>query len=151
MNTTFWLMIFAATLMLECVLMNMVGISFAPGALAAVIMSFCGLPMWSEVLVFIVITVCFIIFIRPVLAIYFNKQKKQARFNKLIGRDAIVICEIDNAHGVGVVNIGGVEYKARSKRPNARIPEGTRVVVVEMRMDTAIVDDFVRGSKRRMK
>lgn len=150
MNPTIWLVILIISLAVECAQMNLGGICLAPGAAVAAIMSFCGLPVWMDVIAFIVVTAAFIILARPILAIYLNRHKKQARLNRLIGCDAIVICEIDNAHGVGVVNIGGREYKARSNRPNAIIREGSKVKVVEMRGDVAMVDDLKRRSTGRI-
>lgn len=144
MNPTFWLVMFIIALAVECVLMNLVAASFAPGALVAAVMCFMNLPAWSEIIAFVAVSALFIVLLRPVLAKYLNKKKKQARLDKLIDRDAVVICEIDNAHGVGVVNIGGREYKAQSHRPNAIIAEGTKVKVVEMKGYVAIVDDLKR-------
>ena len=150
MNPTFWLVMFIISLAVECVLMNLVAASFAPGALVAAIMCFFDLPAWSEVIAFGAVTAVFIVVVRPILAKYLNRHKKQARLDRLIGHDAVVICEIDNAHGVGVVNISGREYKARSHRPNAVISEGSIVKVVEMKGYVAIVDDLKRRSTGRI-
>lgn len=150
MNPTIWLILFIILLSVEIVSMNLMAASFAPGALVAAIMCFFELPAWAEILAFIVISAILFVFVRPIMARFMYEQKKQARLDKLIGRDGIVICEIYNAHGVGVVNIGGREYRARSHRPNAVISEGSKVKVVTMRGDTAIVDDLKRTSTGRI-
>jgi len=150
MNPTIWLVLFIILLTVECVSMNLYAVCFAPGALVAAIMCFIELPSWMSVVAFVVISAPIFIFARPILARNMNRRKRQARLDKLIGRDAIVICEIYNAHRVGVVNIGGREYKARSHRPNAVISEGSKVRVVEMQGDTAIVDDLKRTSTGRI-
>jgi len=150
MNPTIWLVLLAVFLTVEFINMNLYAACLAPGALVAAVMSFMKLPVWMTILAFVVISAFIIVLIRPFLARFMNEQKKQARLDKLIGRDAIVICEIFNAHGVGVVNIGGREYRARSHRPNAVISEGSKVKVVSMRGDTAIVDDLKRTSTGRI-
>lgn len=150
MNPTIWLVLFILFLTVECVNMNLYAACFAPGALVAAIMCFLELPGWMSVVAFVVISAPIFIFLRPILARSMNRHKKQARLDKLIGRDAIVICEIYNAHRVGVVNIGGREYRARSQRPNAVISEGSKVRVVEMHGDIAIVDDLKRTSTGRI-
>ena len=150
MNPTIWLVLFIIILSVEIVSMDLMAASFAPGALVAAIMCFFELPAWMEILAFIVISAPMLIFVRPVLAKYMHRQKKQARLDRLIGSDGVVICEIYNAHGVGVVNIGGREYRARSHRPNAVISEGSKIKVVAMRGDTAIVDDLKRTSTGRI-
>ena len=130
--------------------MNLMAASFAPGALIAAIMCFMNLPAWAEILAFIVVSVPIFILVRPIFAKAMYKHKKQMKLDKLIGSDAVVICEIYNAHGIGVVNIGGREYKAKSHKPNARISEGSKVKVVTMRGDIAIVDDLKRTSTGRI-
>ena len=147
MNPTFWLVIFIICLGVECALMNLVAASFAPGALVAAVMCFFDLPAWSEVIAFGAVSAVFIVLARPYLVKIMNRHKKQARLDKLIGRDAIVICEINNAQGVGVVNIGGKEYRARSNRPNTTFREGMIVKVVGMMGDTAMVDDMKRRTR----
>lgn len=150
MNPTVWLVIFIIALSAECVTMSLRSASFAPGALVSAVMCFAGLPVWAQIVAFLVVTAIMMVLVRPRLAREFNRQKRQHRLDQLIGRDAIVICEIENAHGVGVVNIGGREYRARSNRPNAIISEGTLVKVVEMRGDVAIVDDNKRHATGRI-
>lgn len=150
MNPTIWLVLLIIFLVTEFINMNLYAACFAPGALVAAVLCFLELPGWISIAVFILLSAIMVLLIRPVLARFMNRQKKQARLDRLIGSDAIVICEIVNAHGVGVVNIGGKEYRARSQRPNAIISEGSKVKVVSMRGDTAIVDDLRRTSTGRI-
>ena len=149
MNPTIWLVIIIIALAVECISMNLWSACLVPGALAGAIMCVCSLPIWAQIPAFVVISLLMMILVRPNLARYMNKQKRQHRLDMLIGRDAIVICEIENAHGVGIVNIGGREYRARSNRPNAVISEGSVVTVVAMRGDVAIVDDNKRHATGR--
>ncbi len=48
----------------------------------------------------------------------------------MIGRQAIVISEINNLEGIGQVNTGGMEWSARSSYHNVVLPAGTVVTVL---------------------
>lgn len=141
MNPTIWLVIIVIALTAECVTMSLRSACIAPGAIVAAILCFAGINVWIQIFAFLAISAVMMILVRPRLARIMNRQRRQHKLDQLIGRDAIVICEIENAHGVGVVNIGGREYRARSNRPNAVISEGSVVEVVAMRGDVAIVNE----------
>ena len=47
----------------------------------------------------------------------------------LVGKQAIVISEIDNLQGIGQVTVGGQEWSARTVREGAPLPAGTVVVI----------------------
>lgn len=131
-------------LVAEFVTMSLVPICFAVGTAVALVLNFMGQPIWMQVAAGLAVSLFCIIVLRPVLARYVNESKKQSKNMRQIGADAIVLCEIDNNAGVGVVNIAGREWAARSHRPNAIIPVGSVVTVVAMRGDVAIVDDHIR-------
>lgn len=144
MNPTIWLMVFVVLLAIEFVSMSLMSACFAAGAVVAAVMGFAGLPIWAQIMAFVAVSAFMLVVIRPVAAKTLNRHKRQQKFDMLIGRDAVVICEIDNAHRVGVVNVGGKELSARSNRPNAIISEGAVVKIISMRGDVAIVDDMKR-------
>ena len=51
----------------------------------------------------------------------------------IIGKQAIVVDEIDNLQGLGKVTVGGQEWTARSTVEDQIIPVGTVVVVEEVK------------------
>ena len=61
---------------------------------------------------------------------YFNKDRVKTNAESLVGRQAIVVSEIDNLQGIGQVTVGGQEWSARSLNENLKLPVGMVVEVV---------------------
>ena len=61
-----------------------------------------------------------------------------------MGRQAIVISEIDNLQGIGQVTVGGQEWSARSAEDQAKIAVGAVTVVVAISGVKLIVRDISR-------
>ncbi|MDE5748602.1 MAG: hypothetical protein K2I21_13630, partial [Acetatifactor sp.] len=62
----------------------------------------------------------------------------------MVGRQAIVISEIDNLQGIGQVTVGGQEWSARSADDQVKIVVGAVVVVVAINGVKLIVRDISR-------
>ncbi|MDE6516623.1 MAG: NfeD family protein, partial [Acetatifactor sp.] len=69
-------------------------------------------------------------FTRPIAVKYFNKDRVKTNVESMVGRQAIVISEIDNLQGIGQVTVGGQEWSARSAEDQVKIAVGAVVVVV---------------------
>ncbi len=61
---------------------------------------------------------------------YFNKDRVKTNVESMVGRQAIVISEIDNLQGIGQVTVGGQEWSARSAEEQVTIAVGAVVTVV---------------------
>jgi len=141
-----WVIIIVALLVFEIVRMELYGACLSVGALVGLILSALELPLYVQIPAAVIVGVILVFTVRPVGMKYMSRMKRQNRVLNLVGRDAIVICQIDNSAGVGVVSVGGKQWSARSNRPNAVIAEGELVTIVAMRNNTAIVDDKKRNS-----
>ena len=89
-----------------------------------------SLPVWLQVLVFLAVSLALMIFTRPIAVKYFNKDRVRTNVESLIGKQAIVISEIDNLQGIGQATVGGQEWSARSEDDSRKYPVGTVVDVV---------------------
>lgn len=127
--TTIWLIIFVACIGVEIVTMGLTTIWFAGGALFAAGAAALGMPLWLQILLFAAISVVLLYFTRPVAVKYFNKDRVKTNVESLIGRQAIVISEIDNLQGIGQVTVGGQEWSARTVKENITLPVGSVVVI----------------------
>ena len=67
--------------------------------------------------------------VRPIAVKYFNKDRTRTNIESMIGRQAIVVSEIDNMQGVGQVSVNGMDWSARSTINELKISVG-RVVVI---------------------
>lgn len=125
-----WLIVLIVAIVVEIISLGLTSIWFAGGALVAVILAAFSLPAWLQVLVFLAVSMVLMIFTRPIAVKYFNKDRVRTNVESMVGRQAIVISEIDNLQGIGQVTVGGQEWSARSEDDSQRFAVGTVVDVV---------------------
>lgn len=140
MSPMVWVVLLIAFLIFEFVKANLYGVCGAAGCLGGIVAFAFSLHPVLQFVIAIAIAAILIFTVRPVGMKYVNKIKKHNAMLSLEGSDAIVICRIDNAQSVGVVNIAGHEWAARSNRPNTVFNEGEVVKVIAMRNGKAYVD-----------
>lgn len=128
----FWLIAVIALGIAEAVTVGLVTIWFAVGALAALISSLFGGPLWLQILLFIVVTAVTLVTTRPIVKKYFGKNSHKAtNADMVIGKEAHVTEAINNLKGTGAVRCMGKEWSARSEN-GEEIDEGEIVVAVKI-------------------
>lgn len=125
-----WLVVLIVTIAIEVGTLGLTSIWFAGGALAALIVAVFSLPVWLQILIFFVVSLLLLVFTRPIAVKYFNRDRVRTNVESMVGRQAIVISEIDNLQGIGQVTVGGQEWSARSEDDKVNMAVGTVVVVV---------------------
>lgn len=140
----FWLVLLIICIGVELPTMGLTTIWFAGGALAAIFMAVIGAPIWLQAAVFIVVSLVLLFFTRPIAVKYFNKDRVKTNVESMVGRQAIVVSEIDNLQGIGQVTVGGQEWSARSAEEQVKIAVGAVVVVVAINGVKLIVRDISR-------
>lgn len=128
--TVVWLILLVVLVVIELITMGLTTIWFAGGALAAALISIPGTPLALQILVFLIVSGILLYFTRPVAVKYFNRDRIRTNVESMIGRQAIVISEINNLEGIGQVNTGGMEWSARSSYHNVVLPVGAVVTVL---------------------
>ncbi|MBD5548659.1 MAG: NfeD family protein [Lachnospiraceae bacterium] len=126
---TIWLIIFVACIVIEIITMGLTTIWFAGGALIAAVGAALGAPLWLQIVLFVAVSLVLLYFTRPVAVKYFNKDRVRTNAESLVGKQAIVISEIDNLQGIGQVTVGGQEWSARTTIEGITLPVGSVVVV----------------------
>lgn len=126
---TFWLILLIGLIIIELMTMALTTVWFAGGALAAAIVAGIGGPVWLQVVVFLLISLMLLLFTRPIAVKYFNKDREKTNVESMIGKQAIVISEIDNIEGIGQVTVGGQEWSARSLDDMVKLPIGAVVYI----------------------
>ena len=119
-EVTIWLAVLVVCVGIEIATMGLTTIWFAGGALVSAILAALNAPLWLQIVLYLT---------RPVAVKYFNKDRVKTNVESLIGRQAIVISEIDNLQGIGQVTVGGQEWSARSVKDDVQLPVGSVVVV----------------------
>ena len=127
-----WLAVLFVCIVIEVATMGLATIWFAGGALVSAILAMVKAPLWLQVVAFFVVSIVLLIFTRPVAVRYFNKNRAKTNIDSLIGKEAIVISEIDNLQGIGRVQVDGKEWTARSVAAEITIPVGEVVVVKQI-------------------
>ena len=109
-----WLVILVICIAVEACTMGLATIWFAGGALVAAIVAYFGGQTWLQIIAFLVVSLVLLLFTRPIAVKYFNKDRAKTNVESMIGRQAIVVSEIDNLQGIGCVSVSGNEWSARS-------------------------------------
>ncbi len=127
--TIIWLLLFVVLIAIEIATLGLTTIWFAAGALVATIAAAFNAPVFIQIALFIFVSLVLLIFTRPVAVKYFNKDRIKTNAESLVGRQAIVISEIDNLQGTGQVTVGGQEWSARAAEDRGKIALGAVVEV----------------------
>lgn len=134
----FWLAMFLLLAIIEIVTLDLFFIMLSAGALAALFGGLLGGPFWAQVVIFCVVSLLMILFVRPVALRHLNRGPADLRTNveRLIGETAMTLEAVtDNS---GTVKIGGDTWTARSS-DGSQIPAGQRVQVARIDGATAVV------------
>ena len=124
-----WLIILVLLVIIEIFTLGLTTIWFAGGALVAIVVAALGGPVWLQVLVALIVSTVLLFFTRPVAMKYFNRDREKTNAESLVGRQAIVLNEINNLQGTGQVTINGMEWTARTIVDGQTITPGEVVVV----------------------
>ncbi|MBE5884658.1 MAG: NfeD family protein [Lachnospiraceae bacterium] len=125
-----WLVVLIISIVIEAATMGLTSIWFAGGALVALGAAAFRLPIAVQVILFFAVSLLLLIFTRPVAVKYFNKDRIKTNAESIVGRQAIVVSEIDNLQGIGQVTVSGQEWSARSIDDDVKLSVGTVVNVV---------------------
>ena len=125
----FWLVVMVALIVIELATLGLTTIWFACGALVAVVAAALDAPLLLQILMFIVVSFAVLLAVRPIAVKYFNKDRTRTNIESMIGRQAIVVSEIDNMQAIGQVTVNGMEWSARSTINELKIAVGHVVVI----------------------
>lgn len=127
-----WAVIFVATLVVESQTAELVAIWFSAGALISLILALCGVPVWIQWLVFVVLSAILLVlafrFFRKMLLKNVGKSKTDT--DLLIGKRARVEEDISNPDMKGAVKIDGKIWTARMAEDSETAVAGEFVTVV---------------------
>ena len=99
-----------------------------------------SLPLWSQIIAFVIVSVILLILTRPWALKYLNSRTVRTNADSLIGQTALVKETINNMESKGLVQLNGQDWTARSFEAGEIIPEGSEVIVKEIRGVKLIVE-----------
>ena len=123
--TAVWGVAIVVFLVMEAATAGLVTIWFAVGALAALLSSLFGAPIWLQLVWFFVISVAAVILTRPLARKYLNSKTQATDADMYVGKECMVFETIDNVAGTGAVKVAGKVWTARSADDTV-IAEGSR-------------------------
>lgn len=142
--TTVWLLLLILFVVAELFTMALFTVWLALGALLALILYLAGIPLWGQLAGFFVVSVVMLLFIRPFAVRLFNREKAYNNKEDLIGRDVIVVSEVDSRYGTGQIIVDGQFLSAGARDPKERLPVGSVGTVVATKGSKIIV----KGKKK---
>lgn len=110
--------------------MALVSIWFAVGSLVALVLSVLNVPLWIQLVVFIIVSAILLVSTRPI-AKKLAKNNVDTNLELNIGKTAEVMEDIDNTKAIGRVRLDGVYWSAVSQTGEL-IEKGTHVTVTKV-------------------
>ena len=123
-----WLVLMVIFLIAESASVMVISLWFAIGALAAMVASLCGAPVWLQALLFFVVSMSLLLTLRPLTKKYFTPRISRTNVDALIGKEGLVLEAVDNVNTAGRVKVDGMEWAARSENGQV-LQAGERIVV----------------------
>ena len=107
MTVMYWLGAAAIFVVIEIITMGLTTIWFAGGALVGAVMAAFSLPLWSQIIAFVIVSVILLILTRALALKYLNSRTVRTNADSLIGQTALVTQDIDNLNAKGQVKVDG--------------------------------------------
>lgn len=123
-----WIALTLLFLVAEAATVQIVSIWFAVGALAALLAEVLGANLYVELILFVGISLVLLFTTRPFVKKKLLKKVEPTNVDRNIGAQAVVLEEIDNIKGQGLVSVKGVHWTARSADGDVIAPQ-TQVIV----------------------
>ena len=141
-----WLTVFLAFAVVEMLTLDLFFIMLGGGALAGLLADFAGADFWLQIVVFCVVSLLMVAFVRPVALKHLKKGPADQRTNidRLIGESALVMETVSTSSGL--VKIGGDVWSARSTA--GVLDAGATVQVTRIDGATAVVASPAENSPR---
>lgn len=109
-----WLVLMVLFICTEASTVTMVSIWFASGALAAMIASLLGSPVWLQIVLFFAVSAVLLLALRPLVRKHFTPKLVKTNVDAVIGKRGPVTERIDNLASCGQVKLGAMVWSARS-------------------------------------
>lgn len=126
----FWAVAGVVLLIIEGFTVSLTTIWFSIGAFAAMVVALLNLPIWAQVICFLVFSIIMAVFTRPVVVKYLKIGKAKTNIDSLIGKEAIVT-QVIEPFKTGQVKLNGQIWTALSE-DNTRIEIDQRVEVLRI-------------------
>lgn len=123
---TIWCGVILLSLVVEVSTFGLISIWFAIGAAVSAVMAAFELPVWSQITVFIVVSLALLLLLYRKMS---KRRTVKTNTDSIVGGRYVVTETIHNLSGSGRVQVGGLSWSAKSTDDGKVISEGSVVVV----------------------
>jgi membrane protein implicated in regulation of membrane protease activity len=133
-----WLGLAVVLAVVEVFSLDLVLLMFALGAVGGSIAAGFGAPLWLAILIFAVVSVAFLSFVRPPIVHRLHAGPTLTTGHAaLVGRSAVVLEPVDKRNGR--IQLAGEVWSARTADEHDMFETGTEVLVTRIDGATAVV------------
>ena len=125
-----WIGVLVASVVVEFLTDQFVSIWFAPAAVLAVILDFCGAGEIWQTLSFLAVSLVGIVLLRRFLVKTSHGSRTKTNIEAIVGSKCVVTEKIDNYAGCGQARVGAQIWSARSADEDDIIEVGEVVNIV---------------------
>lgn len=136
----FWLVLLIAFVIGELVTVGLTSIWFAAGALVAMLLAFCNVPVAVQVVLFIVVSVGLLVATKPWAQRFINGRAEKTNADRAIGQIVRITERVSNIDQSGKAIVQGMEWTVRTRSDNEVIEEGEFAKVLEINGVKLIVE-----------
>ena len=139
-----WLISAIAFGVLELVTTSLVSIWFVLGSVAAMIASLFDVPIWFQIVIFIIVSAVSLFVTRPIATKYLNNRTVKTNLDSLVGRKTTARTDIDNLKLSGKADLDGTTWIVVSE-DDSLISAGEEIEVVKVEGAKLIVRKKIGG------
>ena len=128
-----WLVAMIVLIIVEAMVPGLVSIWFALGALAALISALLNAPVWLQIVWFLVVSILALVLTKPLVKKIQSGRIQATNADAVIGKECLVVEEVNNVLGTGAVTVDGKTWTARmnNEMQKAEVGETVRVLRIE--------------------
>lgn len=140
--TIFWLALMVILIIAEIVTVGLTTIWFAGGALLATLVSCAGGGWILQIIVFMAVSICLLIFTRPFAVKYINATRVKTNYEGIIGTTVRITRTVNNFEGTGCAVVNGQEWTVRAVDDTQIIEEGKLAKVIRISGVKLMVEEY---------
>ena len=141
-----WLVVMVIFLVIEAATISLTTIWFAVGAFVAMVLSFFGVPLTAQVIVFLIISIACLFFVYPLVKNKIKPGQVKTNYESVIDRVGIVTEKISNIMATGQVKVDGQIWTARALE-DEEIEVDTRVKINQVNGVKLLVSKIKTGEE----
>ena len=127
-----WLVSMIVLVIVEAMVPGLVSIWFALGALAALVSALFKAPVWLQIVWFLVVSIAALLLTKPLVKKFQTAKIQPTNADAVVGKECIVVEDVNNVLGTGAVRIDGKVWTARNENENTESKTGEIKTVVRI-------------------